>query len=109
MRRMGSGSAWGAEGADRKRLKSLPRDERGKSKILNHRGHPFDSPFASSGSLRAGYGTQRRVGRAKGLPLINTDNTDRKGQVLKATAEGGCATRASMIGKPRAKVEGLKA
>jgi len=28
-------------------------------KPVNHKGHPFDSPFASSGSLRAGCGTQR--------------------------------------------------
>ena len=28
-------------------------------KNANHNGHPFDFPFASSGSLRAGYGTQR--------------------------------------------------
>jgi len=26
---------------------------------FNHKGHPYDSSFASSESLRAGYGTQR--------------------------------------------------
>ncbi|HEY1526300.1 MAG TPA: hypothetical protein VGH51_08695 [Candidatus Angelobacter sp.] len=29
----------------------------------NHKGHPYDSSFASSESLRAGYGTQRESGR----------------------------------------------
>jgi len=28
---------------------------------INRKGHPFDSPFASSGSLRAGCGTQRKL------------------------------------------------
>jgi hypothetical protein len=32
-----------------------------KSKTLNHKGHPFDSPFASSGSLRAGCETQKET------------------------------------------------
>jgi hypothetical protein len=52
---------------------------------LNHKGDPFDSPFASSGSLRAGCGTKRGllkaptspesrvIGNAKTWPLINTD------------------------------------
>jgi hypothetical protein len=35
------------------------------SKEVNHKGHPFDSSFASSESLRAGYGTQRESGLAK--------------------------------------------
>ena len=30
-----------------------------KSQEVNHKGHPFDSSFAGSESLRAGYGTQR--------------------------------------------------
>jgi len=30
-----------------------------KTKPFNHKGHPFDSPFASSGLLRAGSGTRK--------------------------------------------------
>jgi hypothetical protein len=32
-----------------------------KPKGVNRKGHPFDSPFAGSGSLRAGYGAQRKT------------------------------------------------
>jgi hypothetical protein len=42
-----------------------------KEKTSNQKGHPFDSLFASSGSLRAGYGTkdksQRPQARAPAL------------------------------------------
>jgi Homing endonuclease associated repeat len=47
-------------GAETRRKKELPKPEE-----RNHKGHPFDSSFASSESLRAGYGTQRESGLAK--------------------------------------------
>jgi hypothetical protein len=40
---------------------------------FNHKGHPYDSSFASSESLRAGYGTQRK----SGTNLETCDSTDR--------------------------------
>jgi hypothetical protein len=53
------------------------------NKDFNHKGHPFDSPFASSGSIRAGCGTQRRKKREIGksekqklLPQRTQRNTE---------------------------------
>jgi hypothetical protein len=40
-------------------IADIARDRR--SKTLNHEGHPFDFPFAGSGSLRAGCETQRKT------------------------------------------------
>lgn len=37
-----------------------------KSQEVNHKGHPFDSSFAGSESLRAGYGTQREESKDRG-------------------------------------------
>jgi len=37
----------------------------GKAKPINREGHPFDSPFAGSGSLRAGCGTKGTVGNLR--------------------------------------------
>jgi hypothetical protein len=36
-----------------------------KKQKIDHKGHPFDSPFAGSGSLRAGYGTRLTAKDAK--------------------------------------------
>jgi len=50
--------------ADQNRI-GLSEDRRREGKNLNHKGHPYDSSFASSESLRAGYGTRREKGRVE--------------------------------------------
>jgi hypothetical protein len=74
---VGRFSSWGgistakvAKGAKKKlpKLPELPRLP--KSKTINHKGHPFDSSFASSESLRAGCGTQRESGGLLQSPRV---------------------------------------
>ncbi|HEX9256151.1 MAG TPA: hypothetical protein VF938_11420 [Candidatus Angelobacter sp.] len=46
------------------------------SKEANHKGHPYDSSFASSESLRAGYGTQRESGgQAQSARVVKPDES----------------------------------
>jgi hypothetical protein len=46
------------------------------SKEANHKGHPYDSSFASSESLRAGYGTQRESGgQAQSARVVTPDES----------------------------------
>ena len=56
----GISTAKDAKSAKRKLPESPKVSKNPKLKTDNHKGHPFDSSFASSESLRAGYETQRR-------------------------------------------------
>jgi hypothetical protein len=69
--------SWGnistAKGAKcaKKRLPKLPELPRlPKSEEQNHKGHPYDSSFADSESLRAGYETQRESGMAQSARVV---------------------------------------
>jgi hypothetical protein len=75
----------GTETRRKKELPKLPELPRlPKSETINHKGHPYDSSFASSESLRAGCGAQRgssgeakktRIGEARDFTLHNFDTT----------------------------------
>jgi hypothetical protein len=70
-----------------------------KSKTPNHRGHPFDFPFASSGSLRAGCGTDEKK------PFTTEDTEEHRGREARDHAESATRQgRGVRAGSPRSRV-----
>jgi hypothetical protein len=59
---LGAASNWQLAISDRSNQLSALSIQPGQNQEFNHKGHPYDSSFASSESLRAGYGTQREIG-----------------------------------------------
>jgi hypothetical protein len=55
--------------------RELTRKSRISSERSNHKGHPYDSSFASSESLRAGCGTQRKSRVAKPARVVKPDDS----------------------------------
>jgi hypothetical protein len=55
--------------------RELTRKSRISSERSNHKGHPYDSSFASSESLRAGCGTQRKSRVAKPARVVKPDES----------------------------------
>ncbi len=54
-------------------------------KTSNHKGHPFDSPFAGSGSLRTGYGSTKAVKFSTSVNLSVLCGEKMKSNFAKAT------------------------